>query len=68
MTPNHGNEYLAFERVQKMEAEREQLHLLTRLRRSRSSRVPHLVGSLGTLIVAFGTKMQQFEQRGERTV
>jgi hypothetical protein len=65
MEPKHGSEFLAFERLQKTQAEFEKMRRLAPLLRSRPSLVPHLIGSLGTLFVALGTKMQRFEQRGE---
>jgi hypothetical protein len=68
MAPMHGNEYLAFERIQRMQSEREQRRLMTSLKKSRPSQVQHLIGRFGTLIVALGTKMQQFEQRCEDVV
>jgi hypothetical protein len=68
MEPKHGSEFLAFERLQKTQAEFEKRRQLAPLLRSRTSLIPHLIGSLGTLFVAFGTKMQRFEQRGDTAV
>jgi hypothetical protein len=69
MVPNiHIHEQLMVERTQQWQREIERQQLLAPLRKPHASYTRHLIGSLGTLFVALGTRMKQLEQRSEPSV
>lgn len=68
MAPIHSHEYLVFKRLQERQHEQAQRPRLSQLRQSHPRGVQHLVSRLDTFFVTIGTKLQQVEQCGERTV
>jgi len=69
MIPNvHIHEQLMLERTQQWKREIERQQLLAHLQKPHASRTQPLMGWLGTLLVALGTRMKQLEQRSEPSV
>ena len=53
---------------QDLQNEAEQHHLLVRLSHSQRYSMRHVVGRMGTLMIALGTRLQQLDQRYEQGV
>lgn len=66
MPPVHSTEYLAFERQRERYQGRHAGH--QRLPKPHPNRARRMIGSLGTLFVAIGKKLQQVDQQNAHAI
>jgi len=63
-----SEEYLVFERLHERERKMELQHQLAHQRRPLLNGIQRMIGSIGRLLIALGTRMQQVNQNSEHIV